>query len=144
MWFHADYDDDPESALDSPVAADRQLGASLLLGNARDTAIPRLRALLEDPNPQVADAAAQALGSVGDQRSLEQLLANLSRRHPRETPGTAWAVAQLGLFDLQIRAQVVAAISQWRKRSRGFSREHADALLAKLARKADQQPNVSE
>ncbi len=125
-------DANPEAALDSPHAADRQLAAFVLSGRALGHALPKLRSLLEDPSSDVRDSAGQALGSVGDEAAFDRLVQLLDASPPRDTLGIAWAVAEVGLRRPRLRNQSQYALERWRKRTRGFSRRHAEALLGRL------------
>lgn len=68
--FHARFDSTP---LSRPGRAGLLRNAAIVLGNAKDrTAEPELLAALDDEEPLIREAAAWALGELGQQSSLWQ------------------------------------------------------------------------
>jgi HEAT repeat protein len=121
-----------DTPTDGERAGELSFRAFLLMGRAKGTALRRLRSLLAHPSAEVRDSAAQSLGSVGDRSSLADLIVLLDAGPPRDTTGTAWAVAEIGCLHEDTLSEARGALERYRTRARGFTRRHADALLTKL------------
>ena len=65
------------------------------LGGAGSVAGPRLQALLLDPSPWVAAAAAEALGWIGDEEATPHLLAATHSQHWLLVYQAAWSLGRL-------------------------------------------------
>lgn len=121
--------------LTSPDPAERADAAFVLGGSRRRRrrVIGALRSALSDEDPVVVNFAAQSLGQLGDLESLPTILRLLSTGPPRDRTGAAWAAAALAVHaNEQGQASARAALRAYRSRARGFSRGHAEALIARL------------
>lgn len=119
--------------------ADARADSAFALGGSRarrDEVLQGLRALLGDDDVVVVNFAAQSLGQLFDTASIQTLLGLLAIGPPRHRRGVAWAVAQLsgGLSETD-RVDTALALDRYRRRARGRTREHADALVTDLGGK---------
>lgn len=120
--------------LASADAADRALGAFLLIGELLDDPMrASLRRLLRDPAPLVRETAAQALGSAADSDALEAIVALMDSVPPREGWGFAWAVCEIASSTTDSSWRMGHdALRRYLRRARGNSRQHAELLLARV------------
>lgn len=86
---------------------------------------------LDDADPDIRDFTAIALAVNNVDVAYPTIADQLASRAPGRATGAAWAVAQFGR-NPALRVDAIARLQRYRKRARGFSRAHADALLAQL------------
>ena len=92
-----------------------------------------LREALGDSDPDIREAAAQALGMQHDVESVDRIARLLTWTRPADAFGIAWALAELGTIGgRDVTERAVDALGVFRKRARGRSRAHADLLLERL------------
>ena len=83
-------------ALDS-AEPDEQIFAARLLANAKQAvAVEPIAALLSDPRPQVAEAAADALGEIGDERAVPLLINSIKHGDLRSEVRAIEAMSRIG------------------------------------------------
>jgi hypothetical protein len=125
--------------LGSRDAEDRVLGAFLLLDRQlSEKEIGRLRALLGDGDTEVRNFAVQTLAASGDVGSLQRCLEVLASGPPRDLTGAAWGLAEMARRRPEVHEEVVGALRAYKRRARGASRGHAQALLDQLLSEAGQ------
>ena len=112
-----------------------RIQAAYLLGHGRGGSRSRkaLIQALRDESSTVRDEAGGALGSMGSQEALEDLVRSLQTLSPAEGRSTAWAVATLAATASSVDREVaIAALRSYHKRARGRTRTHALLLIERL------------
>ncbi len=83
-------------ALDA-AEPDEQVLALSLLGEARSrAAVPAIGAALKDPRERVAEAAADALAAIGDERAVPLLIGSIQRDDVRSEVRAIEAISRIG------------------------------------------------
>ena len=89
--------------------ADEQLLAIRLLRRARDArAVDAIASLLGDPRPHVAEAAAEAVGELGDASAVPLLVGSIRRGDLRSEVRALEAIARIGGPEAEAYVEMVA------------------------------------
>ena len=121
--------------LEHPDPAERAEAAFVLGGpvDNRPAVIDALRLRLADLDPDVGESAAASLARQDDQFSLAAILQRLLTGSPRDRTDSAWATAVLAEHASESeRRRATAALVAYHRRARGWSRDHAVLLLARV------------
>jgi HEAT repeat protein len=117
---------------------ERSFAAFVLGGEADSAAIASaLMNAMQDQHWAVRDFAAQSLGMLGRTSALPSMEEVIRRVPPAYARGAARGLAELALQgDESIRSRVIEDLLYYRRRARGSTIPHAQALLDLVSRLA--------